>query len=183
MGLEEDNLELDKRISLALGVALGAIAETTYEELNRLYKKLRLGGGLINGRPLTEELGKATRYELLPYLAALSAALVQEWPKRTIPCEGILGHFEKAVFSLNLERAKPTYAHYLDRYYHPRHSDSASLPRETIIHSEFLQRLADAWSLFQRSTDVQEAEYVQSLSNLTRQIELSFRSALAGIWP
>lgn len=183
MGFEDDSLEIEKRIALVLGVAIGTLSEPTSDELSRLYKRLYLGGGIFRGSPMTEELAKATRYELLPYLAALAAALVQDWPKRTIPCEGILGQLEKAMFSFNLERAKPTYAYYLARYYFPPHSDSVLLTPETIIHSEFLQRLAKIWSIFQNSTDARTSEYAQAISNLTRQNELSLRNVLAGIWP
>lgn len=177
-----DSEELEKRIALALGVTLGTMAESTYTTLDDLYKRLRLGGGLFRAKGMTEELGKATRYELLPYLAALVTVLAENWPKRTIPCHGFLSHFEKAIFSHDLEKTKLTCLYYLDRYQHPHHSDSTSLPRETIIHSEFLQRLATIWSVSKHPTD-KVPEYALYLGNLTRQIEQGFRSALSGIWP
>ena len=62
--------ELEKNIALALGVTLGTITDTAYTALVDLYIKLRLGGGLVRAKGMSEELGKATRYELLPYLAA-----------------------------------------------------------------------------------------------------------------
>lgn len=183
MDLEPGSPEvLEKRIALALGVTLGTMAETTYAALDDLYKRLRLGGGIFRAKGMTGELAKATRYELLPYLVALVTVLAEDWPKRTIPSSGFMSHLEKAIFSHNLEKTKLTYLYYLDRYYHPHHSDSTSLPSEAIMHSEFLQRLASIWSVSKHPTD-KVPEYALHLGNLTRQTEQVFRSALSGIWP
>ena len=132
---------------------------------------------------MTEEMANSTRLEVLPYLMALIIVLVQEWPKRTISCQPILHQFNKVVWSVGLEKAKRTCMSYVDRYYHPRRSDSTSLPRETIIHAEFCQRLAEIWCLFQRSNDARTGKYVQVISDISQQIELNLRGAITGIWP
>ena len=132
---------------------------------------------------MTQDLAKAMRYEVLPYLTALIAILAENWPHRTTAPEPILGLLEKTVFSFKLEGVKPIYTHYLDRYHHPRRSDSASLSKVTIVHSEFCQRLAEIWCLFQRTTDSKTTEYASSVSQLSQYIESALRNALAGIWP
>lgn len=150
MGPEEDSSEYEKRIALALGTVLGDILKSSSNELGKLYIRMHVGDGFFRGRPMTEELARETRYELIPYGAALAAVLLYKWPHRTSPEGPILYHLEKAIFSLNLENTKPTYAHYLDRYHHPRTSDPSSFPRESIIHREFAQSLAKTWNLFER---------------------------------
>jgi len=183
MDSEGDYSEADQKIALALGVTLGTLAEKTSAELSRLYVRLRVGGGIFSAKSMTQDLVKATRCEILPYLAALIAILVENWPHRTNAPEPILGLLEKTLFSFKLERVKPIYAHYLDRYYHPRHSDSAALPRVTIVHSEFCQRLAKIWCLFQRTTDSKTEEYASSVGQLSQYIESALTGALTGIWP
>jgi hypothetical protein len=125
MDSERDYSEADKKIALALGVTLGILSEKTSEELSRLYVRLHLGGGIFIGKPMTQDLAKAMRHEVLSYLTALIAILVENWPHRTTAPEPILDLLEKTVFSFKLEGVKPIYAHYLDRYHHPRRSDSA----------------------------------------------------------
>ena len=183
MDSEDDYSEADKKIALALGGILETLVEQTSEELSRLYVRLRVGGEISSGEPMTQYLATATRYEILPYLAALIAISVENWPHKTAPPEPIMLLLEKSVFSFKLEGVKLSYLHYLDRYYHPRHSDSAALPRVTIVHSEFCQRLAEIWCLVQRTTDSKTEEYASSVGQLSQYIESSLTGALAGIWP
>ena len=179
----DDYSEADKKIALALGVTLGTLAEKTSEELSCLYVSLRVGGGIISGKLMTQDLTKATRCEVLPYLAALIAISVENWPHRTTAPEPILGLLEKTIFSFKLEQVKRIYDHYLARYYHPRQSHSAALPRVTIVHSEFCQRLAEMWCVSQRTTDSKTPEFASSVGQLSQYIESALTSALAGIWP
>lgn len=183
MGPEEDSSEYEKRIALALGTVLGDILKSSSNELGKLYIRMHVGGGFFRGRPMTKELARETRYELIPYGAALAAVLLYKWPHRTSPDGPILHHFENMIFTLNLEMAKPTYSYYLDRYYHPRSSDSMALPRESIIHSEFVQRLYKMWDLFRRVGDAQKLEYVKALGDLSRDMETLLTACLETIWP
>ena len=179
----DDCSEADKTIALALGVTLGTLAEKTSKELSRLYVRLRVGGGKFSGKPMTQDLAKATRCEILPYLAALMAISVENWPHRTTAPEPILGLLEKTIFSFQLEHVKRIYALYLGRYYHPRHSHSAALPRVTIVHSEFCQRLVEIWLFSERTTDSKTPEFASSFGQLSQYIESALTTALTGIWP
>jgi hypothetical protein len=183
MDSEANYSEADKKIALALGVTLEALAEQTSKELSSLYVKLRVGGGIFSGKQMTPYLATATRYEILSYLSALIAILVENWPHKTSPPEPIMVLLEKSVFSFTNEKIKLNYLHYLERYYHPRQSDSASLPRESIVHSEFVQRLAEIWCLFQRTTESNSAVYASALVQLSQSIESALTGALTGIWP
>ena len=59
MDSEGDYAEADQKIALALGVTLGTLAEKTSAELSRLYVRLRVGGGMFSGKPMTQDLVKA----------------------------------------------------------------------------------------------------------------------------
>ena len=51
MAIEGELPEIDKRVTLALGVVLATVGETTSNELNHLYRELHLGSGIFSGKP------------------------------------------------------------------------------------------------------------------------------------
>lgn len=154
-----------------------------FSELDELYSGLRVGGGFFKGRKMSGEIAKKTRYELIAYISALTRILMETRQNRTSDSDSILRLLEPAVFSFELASARPAYDHYVARYHDQRPTDSVSFPREHVVHSEFIQKLAiDIWSYWSGFNTDESRQYSLVLSEITRKIEAGLRTILNEIW-
>lgn len=151
--------------------------------LSDLYVQLRVAGGIFKGKKMSDEVAKITRYELIAYIAALTAAILSSKDTPFVNCSRVLGHLEKNVFSMQLVNARPAYDKYLARYRNKLPTDSGVLSRELVIHILFAQELSCLWSFYPSFVGGEAGtsdEYSRALIALSNKVEEAVRSTVEG---
>jgi hypothetical protein len=118
----------EKEVVLALAMRIMADCVEAMGILEKLYSKLRIGGGVLWGRKMSEETAKKTRHELIAYITALTRILMETWQSPTVDIKRILKALEPTVFSLELAKTRPVYEDYITRYYDQPGEGRALLP-------------------------------------------------------
>lgn len=171
----------DKEIAAALTMQIMAICAESFDVLEKLYSELRIGGGFFTGRQMSEEVGKATRCEVIAYASALTRIYMIEWQNPTVNVGHIISVLEPALFSLQLTKVRPVYDDYVARYNDIRPQDSSVLPRAGVVSTQFSQKLLRIWGFTPRPSSSEFSKYSDTLITLTHRIESIFQTSIGEI--
>lgn len=117
-----------------------------YAALDALYVELKVAGDFFRGRKMFAEIDQQTRYELVGYITALTAVLVQGALREPDEGDSIVNNLEALVFLPEWQAARPAYQRYVARYRDITPGDSA-VPRQKVLLVRFRQALIDIWSV------------------------------------
>ena len=118
-----------------------------YAALDALYIELRVGGGFFRGRKMSPEVDELTRNELVGYITALAAVLIENSSPGPQETASVVAALENLVFLPEWHAARVAYQRYVVQYRDIGPGDFGALPR----HNELLMRLRhtliDVWNV------------------------------------
>lgn len=158
-----------------------AIAGAISIVLNDLYKKLRVGGGILKGHEISEQLADQTACEAIAYVTAVCTILLEQWSNEPSDFATIIKILEGAQFEVQRVNLRPQYEVYRKRYKVRHSTDSRALPRVLVVHTEFSIRIHELW--FLDPTTAKSDVFSSTMHRITSQTESGLRDTLSELWP
>lgn len=165
----------DKEIVFALAMRIMANSVEAMGMLDKLYSKLRIGGGLLRGRKIPEETAKKTRHELIAYITALTRILLETWQNPTVDIKRISRALELTVFSLELSTTRPVYEDYIARFHNQR--------QEAGVHGQFIKNLLMLWTFYPVPGSSDYSECTTTVIAVGKMVEHDLQDARDSIRP
>lgn len=151
-----------------------------YALLDRLYVELKINTGFFRGYRMAPSIDQQTRDELVGYITALVAILVQSEFVRAEEAQSTVAALEELVFEPEWYMARPVYQRYLARFQHSSSGQSPTSPRHKVLLILFRQTLIDIWKvpdeLFTEYGTVQR--YCEALTALQEDLEYNIRETI-----
>jgi hypothetical protein len=143
--LRKESEESAKHHATRLMECIIANSAVAYAALDALYVELKVRGGFFRGRTMSAEVDDLTRYELVGYITALAAVLVEKTARDFHEAAFIVDALEHLVFLPEWLAARPIYQRYVARYREVSPGDSSVRPRQKVLLIRFRQTLIDIW--------------------------------------